>query len=1036
MLLDASTPVFRFSSASRTSLAVVVTCVAALLQPAAASAATPQVHAIVGARIIPGPGQVIPHGNIVMRDGIIVAVGPAVPVPADARIWNGDSLTVYAGLIDAFVTPSAASGAAPGPRPFGAAPASTAPRGAVHELESVHPEWRVTGAAALGADQVQGLRAAGFTVAQVAPATGIVRGQSAVVGLGDGLLNTNLVRADQAQVISLETTRGTYPGSLMGAVAVIRQALLDARWYHDVHTAYDRSPQGRPRPEENLAWEALAPVIAGRQTALFMADEMLEVLRSAAIAKEAGIAAQVLGSGDEYKRAREIAATGVPLLLPVNFPEAPDVSDPATALEVSIEQLRHWNQAPGNPAALKHAGVTFALTTNGLKDVKTFRGAVVRAMGRGLRGDDALAAVTTVPARLLGLGDRLGTLAPGRIANLTVTRGDLFSDEGRVREVWVDGRRYEITHDDATPVGSWRLGWGGQAPSHPLTVGADSTATLVVGRDTLRATDVHLESANVRFTVQRGSEAPEHFDLTAKVDRLTGTLSVTGVGSHDVVGEKAGEFPSHKDAAKQDALVPTPIVMGNTEAWRAARPAQPAALLIRGATVWTAGPQGTLAGADVLVRAGRIAAVGRGLAAPKGATIVDGAGLHVAPGIIDCHNHWAILGNVNECTHNVTAEVRVQDVINSESINIYRELAGGVTTVQLLHGSCNAIGGQSAVIKFKWGEAPDQLLFGAAPGGIKFALGENPKQSNFQVPGAIPRYPQTRGGVEQLIRDAFTRARDYRDAMNEWKQGHRSRQPRRDLQLDALVEILDGRRLVHSHAYRQDELLMLMHVADDFGFKLGTFQHVLEGYKVADEMAAHGVGGSTFSDWWAYKEEVRDAIPWNGYLMWDRGVTVSYNSDDDDLARRLNTEAAKAIKYGGVPPDEAIKFVTLNPAKQLKIDARVGSIEPGKDADLSIWNGSPLSPYSRCEQTWIEGRRYFDRVEDLAGRATLDQERATLIAKAKAAKSPSDGKPAGKWPPRYLDATDVSGNDCGGGDGGEFISEAERDARRSGEVRP
>src|SRR5436309_2678037 len=281
--------------------------------------------------------------------------------------------------------------------------------------------------------------------------------------------------------------------------------------------------------------------------------------------------------------------------------------------------------------------------------------------------------------------------------------------------------------------------------------------------------------------------------------------------------------------------------------------------------------------------------------------------------------------------------------------------------MHLLHGSCNAIGGQCAVIKNKWGEPPDRLLFAAAPGTIKFALGENPKQSNWGV-DATGRYPQSRAGVEQTIRDAFTRARDYRDAWAEWRAHKRPYPPRRDLQLDALVEVLDGRRNIHCHSYRQDEILMLIRVAEEFGVKVQTFQHVLEGYKVADEMAAHGAGGSTFSDWWAYKYEVIDAIPYNGYLMWNRGVSVSYNSDSDELARRLNTEAAKAIKYGGVPPAEAIKFVTLNPAKQLKIDSRVGSLEVGKDADFAVWSGSPLSPYSICEQTWIEGRKYFDRV--------------------------------------------------------------------------
>lgn len=347
------------------------------------------------------------------------------------------------------------------------------------------------------------------------------------------------------------------------------------------------------------------------------------------------------------------------------------------------------------------------------------------------------------------------------------------------------------------------------------------------------------------------------------------------------------------------------------------------------------------------------------------------------------------------------------------------------------------------MIKDKWGEPPDQLLFAAAPPTIKFALGENPKQSNFgNQRSDPPRYPQSRAGVEQVIRDAFTRARDYKARWAEWNAAKKKvgLPPRRDLQLEALAEIVDGKRLIHCHSYRQDEILMLMRLCEDFGFKVNTFTHILEGYKVADEMATHGASAIGFTDWWGYKFEVIDAIPYNGYLMWDRGVNTGFNSDDSELARRLNTEAAKAIKYGGVPPEEAIKFVTLNPARSLKIDDRVGSLVVGKDGDFSIWNGSPLSPYSACEQTWIEGRKYFDRAEDLAGRAALAKERDALVARVKAQKKegPGAGPPGGRrmWPPRYLEDTDMSGTDCGlsGHEALPFTSESEHKARLSGEV--
>ncbi len=1000
---------------------VALACVGLVAPLTSARGAAPRVHAIVGARIVTAPGQVIPRGTIVMRDGLIVAVGANVAVPPDARIWPGDSLTVYPGLVDAFVMPADAPGpgaaapAGPPGRP-GAAPAGPA-RGAAHELAAVHPETRMVEELPLPRDQVEALRAAGFTAVQVAPRRGIVRGSSAIIGLGDGTPNANLIRADAAQVLALDPAPAGYPGSLMGAIAVIRQALLDARWYHEVQGAYAKSPLGKPRPEENVSWAALEPLVQGRQPALFVADEMLEVLRAGSLAREAGVAAAIVGAGDEYKRIKPIAAAGYPLIVPVNFPDPPDVADEANALEVSTEELRHWDQAPGNPAALARAGATFALTTNGLKDLKSFRAQVVKAMARGLTATQALAALTTTPARVLGLSDRLGTLAPGKIANLTVTRGELFSESGRVREVWVDGARYETGKDDNPLKGNWAIDWGHGHGTLLVAMDKDTTVRLVLGTDTLTAVRVQVEDARLRFTMEQAGGHDEDFDLRGGNDVLRGTLTVTGVGHHAVTGGRLAETP-RPEAAKEKGEEPvaTPVVMGNTEAWRMPPPAQPAAVLVRDATVWTAGPQGTLEHTDLLVRAGRIAAIGRHLAAPAGAVVIEGQGKHVAPGIIDCHSHSAILGNVNECTNSVTAEVRIQDVVNSESINIYRQLASGNTAMHLLHGSCNAIGGQCAVIRNKWGEPPDQLLFAAAAPTIKFALGENPKQSNWGNE-ATGRYPQTRPGVEETIRDAFARARDYRAAWVDWNAHRRAYPPRRDLQLEALSEVLDGKRVIHSHSYRQDEILMLMRLAEEYGIRVGTFQHVLEGYKVADEMAAHGAGASTFSDWWAYKYEVIDAIPGNGYLMWDRGVTVSYNSDSDEQARRLNTEAAKAIKYGGVPPEEAIKFVTLNPAKQLKIDARVGSLEVGKDADFALWNGSPLSPYSRCEQTWIEGRKYFDRAADLAGRAALATERAALIARAKAAKQDAGAGSAGgarAWPPRYLDDTDLSGNDCGG----------------------
>ncbi|MFQ5599289.1 MAG: amidohydrolase [Candidatus Krumholzibacteriia bacterium] len=453
-------------------------------------------------------------------------------------------------------------------------------------------------------------------------------------------------------------------------------------------------------------------------------------------------------------------------------------------------------------------------------------------------------------------------------------------------------------------------------------------------------------------------------------------------------------------------LAPDAAARGDeTAAWPPLPGPAPDAVVVRGATIWTCGPAGILESADLLAVGGRIVRVGRDLEAPAGALVIEAHTKHVTPGLVDCHSHSDIVGGVNEFTNTCTAEVRIGDVVNSKSIAIYRELAGGLTVSNLLHGSANAIGGQNAVIRLRWGETPAKLLFEGATPGIKFALGENPKRSNWS--SGPERYPKTRMGVEQAIRERFLAALDYMRAWEEFEKSKRSRSalpPRRDLQLEALAEVLRGERLVHSHSYRQDEILMLLRVADDFGFGIGVFQHVLEGYKVADEIAQGGAGASAFSDWWAYKFEVYDAIPYNGTLMRERDVVVSFNSDSRELARRMNLEAAKAVKYGDTPEPEALEFVTLNPAIQLGIDDRVGSLEPGKDADFVIWSGDPLSTYTVCEQTWIEGRKYFDRARDLAAREAMYAARQELLEEARQARQKSDEGSGGDWEPSWLES--------------------------------
>jgi N-acetylglucosamine-6-phosphate deacetylase len=762
-------------------------------------------------------------------------------------------------------------------------------------------------------------------------------------------------------------------------------------------------------------------VVPGALPVVFEASDELYLLRADRFAREFGLHAVIHGSGNEYRRLEAVRQAGRPIIVPVRFPKPPNVATLEAAHAAALEDLLHWDLAPENPGKLAQAGLTIALTSHGLKDPGDFLKAVRQAVRRGLSRDDALRALTTTPAELCGASERMGTLEPGRAANVLVTDGDLFGDGTRVLETWVDGRRYEIEATAALDLrGTWQVTLAAGKPEQV-------SATLQVTGEPHKLSG---ELKRDERTGQLSQVVFEHgrFSATFSGDfagregvvRISGSLAaeadpleLSGEGqwadgerfawtaTRTTGPEPAPRKPATEAPQDQPAKFAVNFPLGAFG--RLAPPEQPERAAFTNATVWTGGPAGTLPRATVLVERGKVLAVGPDLEIPEGATIVDCQGKHLTPGIIDCHSHIATDGGVNESGQAITAEVRIGDFIDCNDIELYRQLAGGVTCANILHGSANPIGGQNQVIKFRWGGLPEELKFAEAPPGIKFALGENVKQSNWGD-RFTSRYPQTRMGVEQIIRDAFLAARQYRADQAAWRERREGLPPRTDLELEALAEVLEGKRLIHCHSYRQDEILALLRTCEEFGIQIATLQHILEGYKVADEMARLGVMGSSFSDWWAYKFEVYDAIPYNGALMRAAGVVVSFNSDDAELARRLNLEAAKAVKYGGVPPAEALQFVTLNPARQLRIDGRVGSLEPGKDADLAVWSGSPLSGYSRCEQTWIDGRRHFDLGEDRTRREEAQRMHAALVQKVLAAdepmRAPGEGDGANKtlWP--------------------------------------
>ncbi|NBV24355.1 MAG: hypothetical protein EBS05_20855 [Proteobacteria bacterium] len=903
---------------------------------------SPGVHALVGAQVHVNPSNFWNNATIVLRDGIIEAVGRDVKPPADARVWNASNMVIYAGFIDPYLSLAGSNGpvATTHVDPIDGLTSGInflgvesqekvrLQPGAGYEVTSVTPQARVATAYAPAGKANEGLRELGFTAGNIVPGKGILRGTSTFVNLSDAPPNEAILRADTHQHIAFETQE-VYPKSLMGTIAVVRQTFADARHYLLDQADYRAKPTARKRPDLNPALDALLPVVNKETTVVFEPGSVLMVDRAGQLARELGLNFAMVASGHEWRRPDLMKAVNVPFIVPLNLPSAPKLPDEDDWLDVSLDQLRHWDWAPENAALLRQQGLEVALTTHALTDRKVFRKNLRLAMDRGLSERDALAALTTIPAKLCGVADRLGTLEKGKIANLTVVEGaGYFDTDAKVKQVWIDGMVFETQ------------------PPKPL-VAAD------VRRLTPKTTDEPKPSEKKPATPDTASNKEK--DDTKKADAAKKKTELTTVQKTRVA--------QPPNASRGPLLSPKSV-------------------LIQNATVWTCGPQGTLTNANVLVIGGKVQQVGFFKAQlPSDTLVIDGTGLHLTPGLIDAHSHTAILGGVNEGSLPSTAMVRIADVVNSETENLFQQLAGGLTMANLLHGSANPIGGQNSVIKLRFGAGPDALKFTNAPGGIKFALGENVKQSNWGERNTT-RFPQSRMGVPTFYVNRFTAARQYLD---EWA-GYRRKggvPPRTNLELEALGEILNGTRLIHCHSYRGDEIIAFLRVCESFGVRVATLQHVLEGYKVADEIAKHGAGGSCFTDWWAYKFEVWDAIPYAGSLMHARGVNVSFNSDSSELARRLYLEAAKAVKYGGTSETEALKFVTLNPAKQLGVDKWVGSLEPGKDADFALWSHSPLAYDTVCEQTWIEGRQYFSRPAAAKRAETLAKERADLIAKAK-----------------------------------------------------
>jgi imidazolonepropionase-like amidohydrolase len=924
-------------------------------------------YAFTNATIVQNSTTKIEKGTLLIKQGKIVAVGATVAVPADAVVVDCGGKFIYPSFVDAYTNYGVGAPArAAGGFNYGA-PAqfvSNKP-GAYNWNQAIKPEVNAYEIFAADENAASAFRANGFGTVFTHVKDGIARGTGAVVTLATDDVHQALIKTKAAAVYSFEkgTSTQSYPSSLMGSIALLRQTYLDAKWY-----------QTKPTTEgTNLSLEAFNASQSLPQ--IFAADDKWSTLRANRIGAEFGVQYILKGGDNGYQRIDELAKTKASFILGIDFPAAMDVEDPNDARFVSLSDMKHWELAPTNPGAFEKANIPFSISVSEMKDSKAFFTNLRKAIAAGLSEAKALDALTKTPATQIGVYDQVGSLEAGKLANFIITTDPIFSSNAKIIENWVQGKKYEVNASEWTNLaGKYKVSIqsGSNSTDYNLEVKKDLSAQII-GQDTLAAKLTVNESIiKLSFPNKKGRGAEQI--------RLGGMIignSWSGVGA-DVAGNKttwtatlvgqmnaAPERKRDNDSTKALAKVTYPFLGFGNEAL----PAQET-ILIKNATVWTSEKEGVLQNTDVLVKGGKIAKVGTNLSEPA-AKVIDGTGKHLSAGIIDEHSHIAAM-SINEGAQSVTSEVRIGDNMNPEDINIYRQLSGGVTTSHILHGSANTIGGQTQLIKLRWGATDEGLKFAGADPFIKFALGENVKRTTSPNNN---RFPDTRMGVEEVLTDAFDRAVDYQKAMKA------NPNTRRDLELDALVEIMNKKRFITCHSYVQPEITYTMRVAEKYGFRINTFTHILEGYKVADKMKEHGASASTFSDWFMYKQEVIDAIAYNAAIMQKVGLNVCINSDDAEMARRLNQEAGKVVQYGGVPETEALNMVTINPAKALHVSDKVGSIKVGKDADLVLWSDNPLSIYAKSLYTIVDGTIYFDRDKDNEMHKTVASEKARLIQK-------------------------------------------------------
>jgi imidazolonepropionase-like amidohydrolase len=974
-------------------------------------------YAFTHATIIKNPQSSLQDATLLIRNGKIIGVGNNLTIPANALVIDCTGKTIYPSFIDLYADygmpaqQQTTGGIGRGGGGFGQAQLTSNQKGAFGWNQAIRADVHAAHLFVTDDSKAKSLRENGFGAVLTHQKDGIARGTGTLVSLANLKENWVILKDKASAHYSLNkgTSTQSYPSSMMGNISLLRQTYLDAEWYKN-------NAEKEGVNLSLISWNNNQSL-----PQIFEANDKWNALRADRIGDEFGVQYIIKTSGNEYQRTAELAATKATLIVPVNYPMAMDVEDPNDARFVSLADMKHWELAPTNAAALEKAGISFCLTTADLRSPAAFMGNLRKAIENGLSESKALEALTTTPAKTLGVDNMIGTLEEGKIANFLITTGMVFSEKTSIVENWIQGNRYSVKSDKWTDAaGKYTLAiTGGQGTKNYNLEVKSASAASIISTDTL----------SVKFTldgkVVKMNFAPEKksrnmlrlsgisngnewngYGEDAEGNKLTWTATPAGT----LATAAKADTSKKKEPAKLGAVTYPFTPYGWTEA-----PKQET-ILFKNATVWTNEQDGKMENTDVLIKEGKIAQIGKGIQDAT-AKVVDATGKHLSPGIIDEHSHIAA-ASINEGGQSVTSEVRIADNLNPDDVNIYRQLSGGVTSSHILHGSANTIGGQTQLIKLRWGANDDKLKFEGSDGFIKFALGENVKRASST---SNMRFPDTRMGVEQVLDDAFNRARDYENALKaataststtpaatKGKKSSTSSIPstsstfssvRRDLELEALVEIMNKKRFITCHSYVQSEINAAMKVGEKYGVTFNTFTHILEGYKVADKMKAHGAAASTFSDWWNYKMEVVDAIPQNAAIMSRVGLNVAINSDDAEMARRLNQEAAKSIKYGGMSEEDALKMVTLNPAKMLHVDSRVGSIKVGKDADLVLWSDNPLSIYARAEKTVVDGIVYFDRQKDAEIRKQQTAERNRLIQKMNGEKR--SGNPMAPATPSY-----------------------------------